>query len=56
MIAKIQRAYALTTQGAKDLVKATLWTVAANLSLMIPVGLLVMALGRAATRPRACGG
>lgn len=45
MIAKIQRAYALTTQGAKDLVKATLWTVAANLSLMIPVGLLVMALG-----------
>lgn len=45
MIAKIQRAYALTAQGAKDLVKATLWTVAANLSLMIPVGLLVMALG-----------
>ncbi|MBC3515765.1 ABC transporter ATP-binding protein [Neobittarella massiliensis] len=44
MIGKIQHIYALTERGAKDLVKATLWTVAANLSLMLPVGLLIMAL------------
>ena len=30
MIGKIQHIYALTERGAKDLVKATLWTVAAN--------------------------
>ncbi len=45
MIKKLEMIYALTGQGAKDLVKATLWTLAANLSLMVPVGLLVMALG-----------
>ena len=45
MIRKLQSVYALTEQGAKDLVKATLWTVAANLCLMLPVGLLIMALG-----------
>ncbi len=44
MIGKIQHIYALTERGAKDLVKATLWTVAANLSLMLPIGLLIMAL------------
>lgn len=44
MIGKIQHIYALTERGAKDLVKATLWTIAANLSLMLPVGLLIMAL------------
>ena len=44
MIKKLQRHYALTEGGAKDLVRATLWTVAANLSLMVPIGLLIMVL------------
>lgn len=44
MIRKLQKVYALTEQGAKDLVKATLWTVAANISLMIPMGVLILAL------------
>ena len=44
MIRKLQRRYALTEGGAKDLVKATLWTVGANLSLMVPIGLLMMVL------------
>lgn len=44
MIRKLQRTFALTEKGARDLVKATLLTVAANLSLMLPVGLLVTVL------------
>lgn len=44
MIRKLQKHYALTERGAKDLVKATLWTVGANLSLMVPIGLLMLAL------------
>lgn len=44
MIEKIQKTYVLTKQGAKDLIKATLWTTMANLSLMFPVGLLISAL------------
>lgn len=46
MIRKIQKVFALTEKGAKDLVKATLLTVAANLSLIFPVGLLVTVLSR----------
>lgn len=46
MIGKIQKAYALTEQGAWDLVKAIAWTVVANLSLMVPMGLLVLALNQ----------
>ncbi|WP_326975486.1 ABC transporter ATP-binding protein [Caproicibacter sp. BJN0012] len=46
MIRRLQRVFALTEKGAKDLVLATLLTVAANLSLILPVGLLVTALGR----------
>lgn len=44
MIRKLQKTYALSEQGAKDLVKATVWTVIANLSLMVPMGILMMAL------------
>ncbi len=44
MIAKIQKIFVLTERGAKDLVRATLLTVAANLSLMLPVGLIIMVL------------
>ena len=44
MIKKLQRRYALTENGAKGLVRATLWTVAANLSLMVPIGLLIVVL------------
>ncbi len=44
MIAKIQKVFALSERGAKDLVKATLLTIASNLSLMFPVGLLITVL------------
>ena len=44
MIRKLQKIYALSEQGAKDLVKATAWTVAANLSLMVPMSILMLAL------------
>ncbi len=44
MIGKLQKMFALSRQGARDLVKATLLTVLANLSLMFPVGLLMVVL------------
>lgn len=44
MIRKIQKQYALSEQGAWDLVKAVAWTAAANLSLMLSMGLLVLTL------------
>lgn len=44
MIRKIQKQYALSEQGAWDLVKAVAWTAAANLSLMFSMGLLVLTL------------
>lgn len=44
MIGKLQKIYALSETGARDLVKAACWTVAANLSLMVPVGLLASVL------------
>lgn len=40
MIEKIMKKYALSRQGAKDLVKATVSCTLSNLVLMIPVGLL----------------
>ncbi len=46
MIRKLQRVFALSEQGAKDLIKATLLTVLANLSLMFPVGLLILVLSQ----------
>ena len=44
MIQKLQKTFALTQRGARDLVKATLWSALANLSLMFPVGLLILVL------------
>lgn len=44
MIEKLKHRFALTEQGAKDLVKATAWTVVGNLTLMFPIGLLIMVL------------
>lgn len=41
MIKKLQHVFALTEQGAKDLVKSTLWTVVCNISLMLPVGVIM---------------
>ena len=46
MIKKIQRMFALTEQGAKDMVKATWLSALANISLMFPVGLLIAVLDR----------
>lgn len=40
----LQKKYVLTEKGAKDLIKATFLTVLANLSLMLPVRLLVYTL------------
>lgn len=41
MIAKLQHLFALSEQGAKDFVKAVAWTVVCNLSLMLPVGVIM---------------
>ena len=38
MIKKLQKKYALSEQGAKDLIKGCLACVLQNLSLMFPVG------------------
>ena len=40
MIKKLQKKYALSEQGAKDLIKGCLSCVLQNLSFMFPVGLL----------------
>ena len=40
MIKKLQKKYALSEQGANDLIKGCLACVLQNLSLMFPVGLL----------------
>lgn len=45
MIQNIQSVFALSEKGAKDFVRATALCVAANLSLMLPAGLLVAVLG-----------
>ena len=44
MIRKLQYRFALTEKGAKDLIKATLLTVFANITLMVPVCLLILVL------------
>ncbi len=46
MTSRIQHIFALTEKGAKDFLKATVWCAVANLSLMFPVGLLVLVIGR----------
>ena len=40
MIKKLQRKFALSEQGAKDLIKGCLACAAQNISFMIPVGIL----------------
>lgn len=40
MLKKIQRAFALSEQGAKDLIKGSVACVFRDLALMFPVGLL----------------
>ena len=44
MINRLQKKYALSDQGAKDLFKAIVYSVLANLSLMLPVALLAIVL------------
>lgn len=44
MVRKLQQIFALTEKGARDLIKGILWSAIANLSLMLPVGLLIMVL------------
>lgn len=54
MIRKLQYIFALSKQGAKDLVKSTLWTVVCNLALMLPIG-VVMATVRQLLSSAAAG-
>ena len=44
MISRLQKKYALSDQGAKDLLKAIIYSVLANISLMLPVALLAVVL------------
>ena len=44
MINRLQQKYALSIQGAKDLFKAIVYSVLANISLMLPVALLAIVL------------
>ena len=44
MISRLQKKYALSEQGAKDLVQAIVYSVLANISLMLPVALLAIVL------------
>ena len=44
MINRLQKKYALSDQGAKDLFKAIVYSVLANISLMLPVVLLAIVL------------
>ena len=50
MIKRLQKRYALSEQGAKDLVKGCLACVLQNLSFMFPVGLLFFLSERSAKR------
>ena len=42
MIKKLQHIFALSEKGAKDLVKAVIWCFVCNLSLMFPVGVVLL--------------
>ncbi len=44
MINRLQKKYALSEQGAKDLFRAIIYSVLANISLMLPVALLAVVL------------
>ena len=41
MTKKLQHVFALSEKGAKDLVKAVIWCFVCNVSLMIPVGVVL---------------
>lgn len=41
LIRKLQHVFALSEQGAKDLIKSTLWTVVCNIALMLPIGVIM---------------
>lgn len=41
MIAKLQHLFALSEKGARDLVRAVVWCFVCNLSLMLPVGVVM---------------
>lgn len=41
MIRKLQHIFALSEQGAKDLVKAVIWCFVCNISLMLPIGVVM---------------
>jgi len=55
MIKKLQKKYALSEQGAKDLIKGCLACVLQNLSFMFPVGLLFCHLQRKRHPPHYSG-
>ena len=44
MTRKLQHVFALSEQGARDLVKAVLWCFVCNLSLMLPIGVIMAAV------------
>ena len=44
MIKKIQHAFALSERGAEDFVKAVLWCFVCNISLMLPVGAVMLTI------------
>ena len=46
MIKALKKKYALSNQGAKDLLKGIVYSVLANISLMFPVILLAIVLNR----------
>ncbi len=64
MYEMLRRKYALSEQGAKDLFKAVVYSVLANISLMFPVallavvlsGMLPLAIGESGTYPNAVAG
>lgn len=41
MTKKLQHLFALSEKGAKDLIKAVLWCFVCNISLMLPVGVVL---------------
>ena len=41
MTRKLQHLFALSEQGARDLVKAVIWCFVCNLSLMLPIGVVM---------------
>ena len=46
MTKKLQHLFALSEQGAKDLVRAVIWCFVCNLSLMLPVGAVMATIAR----------